>query len=76
MGDAPVIRDDEDGILAIELDTGEARLLRYHLSAERLVLVLGQIKDVDLAIVGDCGKDGGRIWRPTNISDSVAQIKR
>ena len=76
MGDAPVIRDDEDRILAIELDAGEARLLRDHWSAERLMLVLGQIKDVDLAVVGDCGKDSGRIRRPANISDGVAQIKR
>ena len=56
MCNAPVIRNDEDRISAVELDAGKARLLRDQLSTESLVLVFRQIKDVDLAVVGDGGE--------------------
>jgi hypothetical protein len=108
-----VISNDDDGLIVVEANMCELGSLNHLLLAKWLVLVLCQVKDVNLnrerergggsddckrdvlaaksqmkenkwpadksthlAVTGDCSENSRRIRRPSDITDSISEIKR
>lgn len=71
------VADDDDGVLLVEADVVQPRLLLGHdgLDADGGVLVDVQVVDVHLAVQGDGGEDGAGVRGPGHVAHLGVEVE-